>query len=101
MPELDGFYGMKAKEGSEVILMGAYTPIYTQWEFGKGKVGTFACDLNGVWSSNFVDTEAGTLIVNNITNALLPHENIHVKDIDVEVVGDNYRTQLNIFTELA
>jgi uncharacterized membrane protein len=101
MPELDGFYGMKAKENSEVILMGKYTPVYTQWQFGKGMVGTFACDLSGVWSSNFVDTEEGTQIVNNIVNTLLPKENIRVQDIGLEVEGDNYRTQLNIFTELA
>ena len=101
MPELDGFYGMKAKENSEVILMGEYTPIYTQWEFGKGKVGTFACDLNGVWSSKFVDTVEGDQIVNNIVRGLTPMENIRVMDVDVEVEGDNYRTQLNVFTDLA
>jgi hypothetical protein len=75
--------------------------VYTQWQFGKGMVGTFACELNGVWSSNFVDTEEGTQIVNNIVNTLLPKENIRVQDIGLEVEGDNYRTQLNIFTELA
>ena len=91
---------MKAKENSTVVLMGNYTPIYTQWEFGAGKVGTFACDLNGTWSSNFIDTAEGNTIVNNILRALAPMENIRVEDIGVEVEGDNYRTQLNIFTNL-
>ena len=100
MPTLDGFYGMKAREGSSVILMGEYTPVYTQWKFGEGMVGTFACDLNGTWSSNFIDTNEGNAIVNNIVRALAPVENIRVTDIGVEVEGDNYRTQLNVFTDL-
>lgn len=100
MPELDGFYGMKAKEGSSVILMGEYTPVYAQWKFGEGMVGTFACDLNGTWSSKFIDTTEGNAIVNNILRALAPVENIRVTDIGLEVEGDNYRTSLNVFTDL-
>ena len=100
MPELDGFYGMKAKQGATVVLSSKYSPIYTQWKFGKGMVGTFACDLNGTFSSNFVDTTEGNAIINNILNALAPVENIRVSDIAVEVEGKNYKTQLNVFTEL-
>jgi hypothetical protein len=100
MPTLDGFYGMKAKENASVILMGQYTPIYSQWNFGAGTVGTFACDLNGTWSSNFIDTSEGVTILNNIVRTLAPVENIRVTDIGVEVEGNNYKTQLNIFTEL-
>ena len=66
MPTLDGFYGMKAKEGASVVLMGEYTPIYTQWAYGYGRVGTFACDLNGTWSADFLSSETGVTILNNI-----------------------------------
>ena len=100
MPQLHGFYGVKAKNDATVILMGEYTPVYTQWDFGEGRVGTFACDLNGTWSSDFVDTVEGNTIVNNIVRALLPSENIHVTDIGLEIEGDNYKTELNVFTEL-
>ena len=110
MPTLDGFYGMKAKDADadnndltnnlQVILKGEYTPIYTQWNYGKGKVGTFGCDLNGTWSSNFIDTPNGTAILTNIVNALMPDENIRLDTIDIEYEGDNYRTQLNVYTEL-
>ena len=108
IPLLDGFYGMKPKnadkvpEGSdlEVILMGQYTPIYTQWKYGKGRVGTFGCDLNGVWSSKFIDTAEGTQIIQNIVHSLMPSENIRLENIEVEYEGDNYRTQLNVYTEL-
>ena len=100
IPMLDGFYGLKTKEGAEVILMGEYTPIYAQWQFGKGRVGTFGCDLNGTWSSEFVTSEVGVTIINNIITALFPSENIQPKEIEVSVKGENYKSQLSVFTQL-
>ena len=100
MPSLDGFYGLKAKEDAEVILAGRYTPIYAHWNYGLGRVGTFACDLNGTWSSSFIDTPEGNAIVNNIITALFPLEDLSPKEIEVEHEGGNYFTKLNVFTDL-
>ena len=100
MPALDGFYGLKAKEDAEVILAGRYTPIYAHWNYGLGRVGTFACDLNGTWSSSFIDTPEGNAIVNNIITALFPLEDLSPKEIEVEHEGGNYFTKLNVFTDL-
>ena len=100
MPALDGFYGVKAKEDAEVILSSRFTPIYAQWSYGQGRVGTFACDLNGTWSSSFIDTPEGNAIVNNIIAALFPLEDLSPKEIEVEHEGGNYFTKLNIFTDL-
>lgn len=101
IPTLDGFYGVKAKKGAEILLMGTYTPIYTQWIFGKGRVGTFACDLNGTWSSDFIASPNGSVIVNNIVQALFPTEKIQPVDMELEYRGDNYLTDLSIFTQLS
>jgi hypothetical protein len=101
MPELDGFYGVKAKKDATVILMGEYTPIYAEWKLGRGRVGSFACDLNGTWSADFISSSVGATIVNNIVTSLFPSENIRTKAIDAEVTGNNYLTQLNVFTDLA
>lgn len=101
MPSLMGFYGLKAKEGAEILLMGTYTPIYTQWSYGAGVVGTFACDLNGTWSADFLASEAGATIINNIVNYLFPDASIAARDIEVKVEGENYKTRLDIFTELS
>ncbi len=100
MPTLDGFYGMKLKDGATEYLSAGYTPVYSQWKFGNGTVGTFACDLNGTWSPNFIDTPEGNLILNNIVRNLFPVEPIRVSDVEIETEGDNYNTQLNVFTEL-
>lgn len=100
MPPLDGFYGVKAKEDAEVILSSRFTPIYAQWSYGLGRVGTFACDLNGTWSSSFIDTPEGNAIVNNIIASLFPLEDLKPREIEVEHEGGNYFTKLNVFTDL-
>ncbi len=100
MPSLDGFFGTKAKPSAEVTLMGKYVPIYAQWRLGNGHVGSFMCDLNGVWSSDFVSAEAGKTIINNIVKGLFPTKDIRPKDIDAELKEDNYTTQVNVFTKM-
>ena len=100
LPTLDGYYGVKTKDGAQTVIMGKYTPIYTQWQYGKGSVGTFACDLSGNWSADFVNSPAGKLLVNNIIKALFPTENIRPSEIDLELEGDNYSTILSVFTTL-
>ena len=105
IPSLEGFYGMKPKAATEanelkVILSAKYTPVYTSWKYGEGRVGTFACDLSGTWSADFIDTEVGTQLLRNMLNALKPTRNIRIKNIDVELEGENYKTQLNVYTDL-
>ena len=100
MPTLDGYYGVKLKPNAVEVLSGAYTPLYAQWNFGKGRVGTFACDLNGTWSADFISSEIGEKIINNIIFALFPTESVRAEDIEAEISGDNYTTNLSIFTDL-
>ena len=100
MPTLDGYYGVKLKKEASAVLMGKYTPVYSQWDFGNGRVGTFACDLNGTWSEAFVSSDVGKKLINNVIYALFPTENIRPKAIDASIVGENYTTNLSIFTDL-
>jgi len=100
IPELDGFYGLKIKKGATAVLMGQFTPIYAQWQFGKGTVGTFACDLNGTWSSKWIESSTGSLLINNIVTAIFPSESVRYNDLELEIEGDNYATTLSIFTEM-
>ena len=73
VPSLGGFYGTKAKENAEVWLVGEYdVPIYAQWQYGKGIVGSFMCDLSGDWSSEFISSEAGRKILYTIIELLFP-----------------------------
>lgn len=100
MPTLDGYYGVKAKEGSEVVVLGEYSPIYTQWQYGAGKVGTFACDLNGTWSLDFINSPVGAALINNIVEEIFPTQNVQPDEIDSVIDGDNFSTIISIFTDL-
>ena len=99
MPSLDGFYGTKLKEGATEILGGEFVPIYAQWKYGKGSVGSFLCDLNGTWSSAFIESEVGQELVTNMVEALYPLENIQVPSIRLALKEHNYRSELNIFAD--
>ena len=100
LPILHGFYGVKPKDGANVILSSEYTPLYAEWTFGEGRVGTFACDLNGTWSSDFVASPEGATLINNIITSLFPSKSVKIPDIDTEITGDNYSTLLSVFTTL-
>jgi hypothetical protein len=100
MPTLDGFYGSKLKEGATEILSAEFVPVYAQWEYGKGMVGSFMCDLNGTWSGEFVGSPVAKTLVNNIVTALFPSENIRPSDIRMELYEDNYHNTLSVFTPL-
>ena len=99
IPHLDGFYGTKLKADATEILGGEFVPIYAQWKYGKGTVGSFLCDLNGTWSSEFIESEVGQELIINMVEALYPLENIQIPSIRLALKEHNYRSELNIFAD--
>lgn len=98
---LGGFYGVRARASAEIILTGNFeVPLYAQWKFGSGMVGCFMSDLNGRWSSEFMQDENGKRFLSNVVSGLMPLENIHPKDIRVEIREENYINQLSVRTTL-
>jgi hypothetical protein len=101
MPKLTGYYGTVKKEGATVVLTGDYSvPIYAQWTYGAGKVGSFMCDINGTWSADFISSVVGQRFFENVIEALFPTNPIQISDITVTTKEDNYSTQLNVYTSL-
>ena len=69
---LNGFYGSELKNRAEAILIGDYdVPIYAQWQYGKGRVASFMCDLNGNWSTEFMSSTDGKKFISNLTEWLM------------------------------
>ena len=98
MPKLYGFYGTKARTNAEVVMTNTYgAPIYAQWKFGAGMVGSFMCDLNGNWSSDFMSDSSGQNLLLSIINKLFPSGNIRAQNIQVSLREENYITQLSIY----
>lgn len=114
LPAIYGYYGTREKEGAEVPLRGGFAPsgdaevtvsaqrvpIYAQWKYGEGSVGSFLCDFNGNWSKDFVVSAAGQRFLNNVVTGLFPTKDIRQSDIKVVLREDNYTNQLNVYTPL-
>ncbi|MBQ8319306.1 MAG: VWA domain-containing protein [Clostridia bacterium] len=101
IPKLTGYYGTRLKSGASAPLMGKYVPLYAQWDYGTGKVGSFMCDLNGNWSEAFIDSAVGQQIVCNIVETLFPTMQIASQEIQYRFYEDNYTSQLTVYTEMA
>lgn len=100
--EVGGFYGTKRRADAELLLAGEYdVPLYAQWEYGYGKVGSFMCDLqNSDWSSQFMADANGRRLIKNIINNLMPVENIKSTLLDMRLREDNITNSLTVTADL-
>lgn len=96
---LTGFFTTHTKDFGNVqtILMAKYVPLYAQWEFGNGRVGSIMVDLEQVFSRDLFTSDAGTKILNNILSELVMEVTGQSRTLDVAVIEDNYRTHVNIY----
>ena len=134
---IGGFYGTRLKNGATKLLDGIIierktvdgkevkkeyqigVPLYAEWSFGKGKVGSFMSDVYGDWGSEFIASEAGKLFLYGgevettnadgvkeiitcpgVINSLMPVEDNTVKEIQIKTSGDNYYRQMNVLSDL-
>lgn len=101
---LGGFYGTKVRANADLILSGDYdVPLYAQWKFGKGMVGSFTCDLKGTtgsWSVEFLADVGGQTIIKNIVANLMPTESIRPSEIKMVLKEENYINRLSIYANL-
>lgn len=101
--KLGGFFGVKVRSAADLIVCGDYdVPIYAQWKYGEGMVGSFMCDLQATeWSEAFMQSPAARTLLLNIFSNLLPTRNIRPNEMNVELSEDNYGNKLSIFSMLA
>jgi hypothetical protein len=99
---LNGFYGVKVRTDAETVMLGDHNvPIYAQWAYGEGMVGSFMCDLQASeWSVDFMTSSSGINFIRNVVNNLMPSENIRPSQISYTMTEDNYTNQLSIYTDL-
>lgn len=99
--QLSGFYGTKAKSQADVILVGDYNvPIYAQWKYGKGMVGSLMVDLVGAYSNEMLNSNDGVTIIKNIVSTIMPTEDIKATEIETVIKGDNYINTMSVYSTL-
>lgn len=102
IPSLTGYYGTRVKDDKTVTvpLMGRFVPIYAQWKFGEGTVGSFMSDLDGIWSEKFVSDIVGQTIIGNIVKNLFPPQALKTDEINAVIRQDNYSVQASVDAKL-
>jgi len=112
IPYLYGFFGTRLRTDETAISRGIVmpltgpfgVPLYARWRFGNGRVGAFMTDLTGVpgsFSETFLDQtidDKGLTLVENIIRALLPSEEIELRDMRAIHERQNYTVATTIQT---
>lgn len=99
--KLEGFYGVKVRSPEYVYLIGEYNvPIYAQWRYGEGTVGSLMVDVYGEWSGDLLEDDNGRRFIRNVVSTITPTEAIRSNELRVKLYEDNYTNTLGIYTTL-
>ena len=105
IPILTGYYGTRPRDEATVPLTYQYVPIYAEWQFGAGKVGSFMSDIGGKWSSGFLSDPSGngSLLITNIIDNLAPltQPEPDVLDFTIRETTQNYTNRIDVYADLA
>lgn len=101
IPDLGGYTGTTLKEDAKVILSSKTNdPIYAEWEYGNGKVGSFMSTLNGDnWSAAFMQSASGKTFIKNVVKYLLSPRKMGA-DFIAEFSNNNYSAALRVNTKI-
>ena len=88
LPDVGGFNGVTAKDGVATTLQVEYeynlskerACMYAFWDYGQGKVASFASDLGG-WASEFYDTADGRKFLMNVVGSLMRESDEGASDL--------------------
>jgi hypothetical protein len=100
LPRLGGRNILNAKDGAKIIIAEKGDPIYAEWSYGEGRVGSFLSDLSGKWSSSYFTDAQGSRLLKNIVKSLLPGSSVRRGDIYAELTAGNYSSLLSVETVL-
>lgn len=97
LPSLSGYIGSKPKENVTTVLAYENDPIYCEWTYGNGKVGSFMSDLSGNWSSKYFEDERGTTFINNLVTSIYANNSIR-KEMVVSIETNNFDRIIQVRT---
>lgn len=93
LPKLSGYYGTRIKNGATMVLGHEGNPIYAEWSVGNGRVGSFMCDLEGVWSSEFFTDQNGVKFITNSVGSVISKREIQNQAVAIDFSADNFTSQ--------
>ncbi len=101
LPTVSGYTTTFMKKGAEQFLSVAEgEPLYVQWNYGAGRVGSFTSDLRGNDSELLFESEDGMQLIKNMMAGLIRTDR-KVTALEVQTIPDNQTAEVEIGAELA
>ncbi len=99
--KLEGYFPSKAKidKSVNVSLYANGAPLYAEWDYGSGKVGSILIDLEKKLSSDLLTSDAGKTLVKNMVSSLLMNASLPQEELSFEVIvtENNFNTSVKVF----
>ena len=97
--KLGGYFTTALKGYNDVKnpLIAEYVPLYAEWKYGMGKVGSYMCDLNEAWGKPLLQKDSGKKFVENVVFGLMSTVDIAMNSLEARMIEDNYRTQMSVY----
>lgn len=97
LPTLNGYIGSTPKENVTTVLAYDNDPIYCEWTYGNGKVGTFMSDLNGTWSKKYYEDDRGITFIDNLVTSLYAANSTR-KEMTIAIESNNFDRIITVRT---
>ena len=95
LPQLHGYVSTTIKPlATEILKSNEDEPILVTWQYGAGKVTAWTSDVNGKWSSDFINSDSGQ----NLLNAMMTQTMTKYEDnenFNVKAVGKKFKLEVN------
>lgn len=88
------------KEAEQYLTVNGGEPLYVEWKYGSGKVGSFTADLRGSDSEELFATEDGRQLIRNMVNGLVRGDG-KVTALEAKVIPGNQTATVEILAPLS
>ncbi len=100
LPAMSGYTTTFLKKDAEQFLtVNGGEPLYVQWDYGTGRVGSFTADLRGSDSGELFQSEDGQQLIYNMVAGVL-RSDTNVTALAVEAMADNQTAKVDISAPL-
>lgn len=99
LPALNGYNGVSAKDKAGILIKTGDDPIYAEWEYGKGRVGSLMTNLSSNWGQALIaegETEGRAIIEHIIRKNFKSGVSGMTSDMNVEFSQKNFTTTITI-----
>lgn len=100
LPTMSGYMTTFLKKDAEQFLtVNGGEPLYVQWKYGSGRVGSFTADLRGSDSEYLFESEDGQQLIRNMVKGVIRADG-GVTALQVEVTPNNQTAVVEIIAPL-